>query len=222
MRCPQARRELALSIGGDHDPRLYSLLESHLAVCPECRAFSREMKGALDPLRSVASVPLSSLETSFSASGKDPLMGGWSLWPALRSRLSVRRVRFNDLLDTPVGWRPVAALTFACLAFFVVVFNTGHMPHQQQTVSGFDATPVLHPSAAYSLPLNRFANRVDFSNPDSISRRPMISPDLPKFDVPVIGELHPASPETLGWENHDAHTFPNRDLRRSLQDLLSE
>lgn len=165
MRCKQARRELALWVGGDHDPRLYPLLESHLESCPECRAFAREMKNSLDPLRAVSSMARLVAGSPASSSGPESVSGsgsagssgsvvgsgvGWSLWPAVRSRLARRRVPFSDLLDTPVSWVPVSGLTVACLTLFVVIFNTSNIPQGHQLNSGFDApmgqpTPVNYP-----------------------------------------------------------------------------
>lgn len=146
MRCRQARRELALWVGGDHDPRLYPLLETHLASCPECRAFARKTKTALDPLKAVASGGGSDSHDHDSSGGT-----GWSLWPSVRARLSRRKVQFNDLLDTPVGWIPVTGLSVACMALFVVVFSTARFtPSQQQFATGFDA-PMLQTPVSYQL-----------------------------------------------------------------------
>jgi len=141
MRCKQARRELALWVGGDHDPRLEALLESHLAECPDCRAFSREIKGVLQPFREVAS-------REFSAHIDESPSVGWSLWPRVRAQLLRRRVHFNDLLDAPVGWIPVSGLTVACLAIFAFVFSTSPVVPRHPSGTAFDGAisglPVSH------------------------------------------------------------------------------
>lgn len=206
MRCKQARRELALWVGGDHDPRLYPLLESHLESCPECRAFAREIKSSLDPLRAVSSVSPATVGSSSDNSSSDGIGGGWSLWPSVQARLSRRRVQFNDLLDTPVGWVPVTGLTVACLTLFIVVFNTSHVTSQQQ-LTGFDApmlnqTPVSYPFDHSNL-MNVGAPRESFGP---------LEYDSSHFDRMVIPHRemnsHPLRLRIRGPESGDEVEFP--------------
>lgn len=185
MRCKQTRREIALWVGGDHDPRLHPLVESHLADCPECRAFAREMKHALQPLRTVAarsSAPHSS-DVALSAGTRSSGGMGWSLWPSVHARLARRRVQFNDLLDAPVGWVPVTGLTVACLALFTVVFVTSPISPRNQYASSFDAH--LGDQTQVNFEVDR-----DLLLDNSIRRlEPMVS------SVPFSSNLHPIAAE---------------------------
>jgi len=202
MRCKQARRELALWVGGDHDPRLYPLLESHLEGCPECRAFAREMKNSLDPLHAVASGSPAATRSESGSSGS-----GWSLWPAVQARLSRRRVQFSDLLDTPVGWVPVTGLTVACLTLFVVVFNTSHISQRPQLTGGFDA-PMLHQTSVnYPFDHSRLLDHSQQTGP--IGPQEYISPDFAPVLVPQHGSyLQPARFGIFETDEEEPITLP--------------
>ncbi|MFO1023155.1 MAG: hypothetical protein U0903_21060 [Planctomycetales bacterium] len=115
MNCKQAQRELALWVGGDHDPLLQEMLNDHVRNCPDCRAFAREIQTGAQVLRQAA----------VRASNDAPVAeAGWSLWPRVQAKLAKSGPRQSPYAPATVGWFPVAGLTAACVALIAVSFSS--------------------------------------------------------------------------------------------------
>ena len=117
---------MALAAGEDLDQTTWLQVERHLAECPECREFQKQMTAAMDKLLSVPE-PFSEEDES-------------SLWPAVAQRIEVLRAA-GSLRQRAVNWMPLVAVTAACLLVAVVSLRYTGVRYQQPTASPFQVEP---------------------------------------------------------------------------------
>lgn len=105
MNCHQAESAIALEVGNDLDESALEELTTHLARCPECRAYQRQLSKAVDVLQSPAE--------------ERPWSPDDSVWPGVANYLaksaqpaSLRR-HFN-------GWTPAMTVVAACAVMVVI------------------------------------------------------------------------------------------------------
>jgi len=143
MNCKRARTDVALGVGGDLDDTASQMLERHLATCPECRKYRRQMEAGLRTLYGPSNISTHDLSDS--------------VWPGLLKRLPSREEihrsnRFN-------GWLPAAAVLTACLA--VVALTTGPDPRPHDFGGGSILMDTI--SIRDVLPLTNVARPVEES-----------------------------------------------------------
>lgn len=114
MNCKRAKREIALQIGGDLDDAQAQKLRMHLAACPECSDYSKEMQVGYDVLRAPAEDDVA-------------LHDEKSIWPDVSSVLTTRAQRPQSLQQSLhlTGWLPATAAVAACLLIVASSYFNG-------------------------------------------------------------------------------------------------
>ena len=127
MRCKQAKHEIALSVGRDLVESAERRLQRHLAVCPDCREYRRELSRDLSVLDECED------ETEHA-----------SVWPSVQRRLA-------ELPAVPpsrpsYGWAPAFAVVAACLIMYVSM-DPSWVPGQSSPIETQPiSAPVLPPT----------------------------------------------------------------------------
>lgn len=135
MRCKHARHEIALSIGKDLAESAERKLQRHLATCPDCRDYRREMEEGLSVLQEAGDEPHHR-----------------SIWSSVENRLAE--------LPEPRAWQsfslaPAFAVVAACLIMYVSV-DSAWVSRQSSPV---DVTPVSAPQVVPTTPIVAPADR---------------------------------------------------------------
>jgi hypothetical protein len=107
MTCDRYRRQLALLVGNDLDPREAAEVRQHLGGCAACQAQWNSIQISTSVLQSV------SQQSMLPASG--------SLWPEVRSKLAVRPV---VLKESAPSWLTIGAFSGVCAAVVWFTLST--------------------------------------------------------------------------------------------------
>lgn len=100
MNCKRAKRDIALQVGGDLDDAQAQKLRLHLAVCPSCSDYSKQMEAGYGVLRAPAEDDVAVHDEK-------------SIWPDLSNVLTRRAPQPRSVHLT--GWVPATAAVAACL-----------------------------------------------------------------------------------------------------------
>lgn len=107
MTCDRYRRQLALLVGNDLDPREASDVRQHLIACPACQAHWNSLQASTNVMHSV------SHQASVPASG--------TLWPEIRVKLAARPTVLSE--STP-SWFTLSAFAAVCAAVVWFTLST--------------------------------------------------------------------------------------------------
>lgn len=145
MICADARHLIHLDAGGDlHAAHQHSLAE-HLEKCSECRGYNSSMVSAMQAMQVLRDFDSMAMTRGEGVSS--------SAWPAIASRLPVRRVRPY----TPRQFNTRVAALCACSLALAVVTIVQNLPLSRMTVdSGFSSMP-FGPSAGMNPAMNGVA-----------------------------------------------------------------
>jgi hypothetical protein len=133
MRCKQAKRQIALSVGKDLVQAAEAELQRHVSRCPDCRDHWRRMRDSVAVLQ------------VYDASTSDPEIP--SVWPRVRAQL--QPAAEPVVLRPSFGFAPAFAVVAACLIMYVSM-NYSFGP----TVSSpLDVVPASSPAYLRTTPV---------------------------------------------------------------------
>jgi hypothetical protein len=169
MRCKQAKRQIALSVGKDLVLSAESELQRHITSCPDCRAHARQMRDSLAVLQ------------AYDAATVDERLP--SVWPRVRAQLQA--VPEAPPARPSLGLAPAFAVLAACLIMYVSMnYSIGSSVSSPLDVlpvrsPAFEPTPIVAPIEPFNR-MEPFDGRTrirpleQWNGPDRFDRSPLI------------------------------------------------
>jgi anti-sigma factor RsiW len=121
MTCDRYRRQLALLVGNDLDPREASDVRQHLIACPGCQAHWNSLQASTNVL--------------YSVSHQSAVRVNGTLWPAIRAKVAARP---TVLSETAPSWFTLSAFAAVCAAVVWFTLSTPVFDFDLNTVEVAD------------------------------------------------------------------------------------